>query len=106
MILSRSEFVAWWDGWVPENPVTGRTDHPLWFPETQIVLGPPSEWFVQTRNIDADPAYQARGFDFRAWCDQNLQGLARCYMVDESTGMDWWGFTHQDDIVFWQLRWG
>lgn len=105
MILTRKEFAEWWDRWVPENPTGNRRDHPLWFPETQIVLGPPSLWFVRTPNIDANPAYQEPSFDFRAWCDTRLQGLARCYMVDDSTGYDWWGFTVQEDIVMWRLKW-
>lgn len=100
-VITREEFIAWWDQLVPENPAN-REDHPLWTPETDINPGPPSQWFVKNYN-----KHEATNIEFWAWCDFNLHGQVRCYMQNdrEDDFWEWWGFTDQRDIVVWMLKW-
>lgn len=97
MIYTREQFIEWWNSWVPENPALKR-DHPLWIPETEIKPGPPSQWFIKNY-FDSDTD------GYWAWCDANLQGMIRCYMVDDNEGWEWWGFTEESDMTVWMLKW-
>lgn len=98
MILTREQFVDWWDQVVPENPAN-RPDHPLWIPETEIRPGAPSGWFVKAScRRTGQP-------DYWSWCDANLKGMVRCYMLDEQADAEWWGFTNQEDLLIWMLKW-
>ncbi len=98
MILTREQFVDWWDQVVPENPAN-RPDHPLWIPETEMRPGPASSWFVKAScRRTGQP-------DYWSWCDANLEGIVRCYMLDEEADAEWWGFTNQKDMVIWMLKW-
>lgn len=108
-MITREEFIAWWDNMVPENPAD-REDHPLWIPEhswqytgLEGALPPstPSQWFV--KHLDCGIITP----DYWSWCDANLKGTVRCYMLDTHEDGDWawWGFTDRDDIVLWMLKW-
>ena len=100
-MITREEFIAWWDKLVPENPAN-RPDHPLWIPETQLKPGPPSQWFVQHYYKE-----ELDNGEYWTWCNANLRGQARCYMQNEEEGncWEWWGFTDQQDVVLWMLKW-
>lgn len=98
MILTREQFIAWWDSWVPEN-TADRLDHPLWQPETDLKPGPPSLWFV------CASCQRTSKDNYWDWCNSNLRGLVRCYMLDEEADEEWWGFTNRDDITWWMLKW-
>ena len=97
VILTREQFIEWWDNWVPENPVN-RRDHPLWLPETEIKPGPPCQWFVKNKLTSSTS-------DYWKWCRTSLKGMLRCYMVDEENGWEWWGFTDKQDMTLWMLKW-
>jgi hypothetical protein len=95
VMITRSEFITWWNDQLPKNPVDDL-EHVLWIPETQIVPGPPSEWFIKMPITTDD--------DFWDWCRSSLRGIVRCYSCDNDGGL-WWGFTNKQDIVVFILRW-
>ena len=66
--------------------------------------GQPSQWFVNVRPINVSRTSESKA-DYWAWCRQNLQGQLLCYYCDSLNGIEWWGFTHKDDIMLWMLKW-
>lgn len=68
----------------------------------------PSQWFVcvapvcdrtKGKNYTGTPA------DYWTWCREKLQGRVLGYYSDRDNGIEWWGFTNQDDILLWTLKW-
>lgn len=98
MILSREEFVKYASLHIPDYGA-GNPDSPFWFGEASGAS--PSEWFLCIDTI----SWGDNDFcdEFWAWCDQHCQGQVRCHASGED--LDWWGFTHREDIELWILRW-
>jgi hypothetical protein len=82
------------------KPGLGDDKSPLWEPE-RYEDNRPSRWFVKIRPLAKDNRMK----DYWLWCHQNCSGQILCYSSDSDNQEEWWGFTHQADIVFWLLRW-
>ena len=99
MMLNRKQFRQ---HWTAINPELAVEDGPLWMMETYADHRP-SRWFVQIRQR------QWKSFEdknqYWAWCHQHCAGQVMCYTVDSDQNQEWWGFTHQADIVLWLLKW-
>lgn len=103
MLLSRAQFAQHWN-----SIRSGLADEgqPLWAPERQ--LGP-RNWFVCTAQIDVfDTENGDRTSDrtnYWNWCTENLSDYPICYSSSYEDNTEWWGFSTQEDIVRWMLRW-
>lgn len=104
MIYSRQQFA---DMWNEEKPGLGDPDSPLWVPEHNWDEfddnGGPSrcEWFICVKPIRV-VRFKKMYWD---WCDTNLQGHCRCFSSNADSLEEWWGFTNEDDIALWMLKW-
>lgn len=94
MILERQEFADYFKSL--DERLAG-TDSPLWIPDE----GTPSKWFVCTKPIGV----HRFKFSYYDWCNKTLKGRVRCYSSDTDNEQEWWGFTNQEDIVLWTLKW-
>ena len=93
MILTREQFVdfANENGW----PDAEKPDHPIWNCEHHFRIR--SEFFLRIKPI------KLSNTGFWPWCGDNLKGGLLCYA--SSNDNEWWGFTHEDDIPLFILRW-
>lgn len=68
----------------------------------------PSLWFVNVRPI-AMQSDNTRNWDLHReywnWCSKNVNGRILGYYCDTDNQIEWWGFTHKEDILPWLLRW-
>ncbi len=94
MILTRSEFKQYWDNLDPRLTVD---DGPLWIPDEDT----PSKWFVCVKPIGVHKFK----WNYYDWCNHALTGRVRCYSSSDDNEQEWWGFTEQQDIAFWLLKW-
>ena len=97
MILSRAEFAQMFND---IKSGLGDPDSPLWLPD-DAVPGDPSEWFVSVKPLRV---HQFKS-GYYGWCRSALSGQVRCYSSDTDNQQEWWGFTQQEDIALWKLRW-
>lgn len=97
MIYTRAQFA---DMWNEEKPGMGDADSPLWVPEdsTNNIR---CEWFVCIRPLGVQHFKK----QYWAWCDENLVGTCRCFSSSVEGPEEWWGFTNEDDIALWMLKW-
>lgn len=93
-MISRDEFKTIAQTWNPTGSLAADNS-PLWIREYGMKQ---SKWFVCVRPIGASPKY----WD---WCKKNLKGHVLCYASDPTEGMEWWGFTEQEDVAWWMLKW-
>ncbi len=98
MIYSRQQFA---DMWNEEKPGLGEVESPLWIPEHSV--GPVKcEWFVCVKPLSAIRTSKELFWD---WCEENLKGQCRCFSSDFMRRSEWWGFTHEEDVPIWMLKW-
>lgn len=93
-MLSRQEFA---DHFNSLDERLGKPDSPLWIPDDNL----PSEWFVCVKPLGIHKLKE----EYYAWCKSALKGRVRCYSSSPEEEQEWWGFTHQEDIVAWTLKW-
>lgn len=96
MILNRQEFA---DSFNSLKEGLGDSNSPLWVPEEDTKE--PSNWFVCVEPIEVSRFKRA----YWDWCNSTLTGKVRCYSSDTDNKKEWWGFTNQEDIVIWTLKW-
>lgn len=95
MILTREEFADYFGKLIGYENVTDN--NPIWIPELRerkqcaVFVSIPSLKYDQLET-------------FRQWVRENCLGSVMCFSSSEST--DWFGFTHEPDVVLWLLRWG
>ena len=99
MMLNRKQFKQHWNA---IDPRLARDDGPLWLMEN-YADNRPSRWFVQIRQQKWKTAEDQN--QYWTWCSIHCAGQVMCYSADADSNQDWWGFTHQADIVLWLLRW-
>ena len=70
------------------------------------VWGPPMWHILHTIsfNYPVEPTKEHK-INYYNWCDKTLKGRVRCYSSDSDNDREWWGFTEQEDIVLWTLKW-
>lgn len=96
MILTRSQFV---DHWNNIKSGMGSNTSPLWHPE--VGYENLFKLFVNVRPVRiSDNLNKNNFFD---WCNKNCKGIVRCFSSNYTE--EWWGFTNEDDIVLWLLKW-
>ena len=106
MALTRQQFAEHWN---KIRPGLGDNDSPLW--EAEYDLDQPCEWFINTAPIEPHSELKTADYPwghkahFWSWCDQNLQGCVRCYSCDITGMSEWWGFTDEQDISWFILKW-
>lgn len=95
-ILTRSEFEQWM---VREfdDPAIVATKSALWIPEDRPGLKCQHFVFGSTDRAGKEEYWQ--------WCTSVLKGYVRCFWANSDTGEEWWGFTEQEDIPIWILKW-
>ncbi len=96
MILTRDKFIEHWDNL---KPGMGGPTSPLWHPEKNEEQQ--FNWFVNVRPIRVFDHHD--GDKFYQWCLENCQGIVRCFSSNYTE--EWWGFTDQNDIAWWLLKW-
>lgn len=94
MVLDRQEFT---EHFKSLDVRLAGPDSPLWIPDEAT----PSEWFVCIKPIGVHK-FKSEYYD---WCNDTLKGRVRCYSSDSEGQQEWWGFTDQEDIVLWTLKW-
>ena len=100
-MLTRAEFAEHWNEVAP-GKLMGMPDSPLWIPEDDGNAR--CEWFIHILPIIRWVGSRDK-LDFWLWCETNLTGVIRCFSSDDISQEEWWGFSHQADIVHWLLRW-
>lgn len=107
MIYNRQQFTDHWNQLLVDSSHYASTDcldHPLWIPDQ--TREPQCEYFVCVRPLhvlNQEPNDDRIGY--WRWCEEQLQGLIKCYSSSQDYQQEWWGFTHHDDIAFWMLKW-
>ena len=105
MVLTRKEFVARMETLVQIGRVCN--DHIIWEGEKGQKIR--CEYFVyianpiDTNNLATDPDSK-RKIPFWDWVEENVVGHMSCY--SSSINGEWWGFTHNDSVALWLLKWG
>ena len=95
-MLTRSEFIDYFKNL--DSRINGNDPGcPLWIPEDEI----PSQWFVCVKPIGVHKFK----FSYYDWCNKTLVGRVRCYSSSSEDLQEWWGFTRQEDIPIWMLKW-
>jgi hypothetical protein len=98
MMLNRKQFKQHWDA---INPKLACDGGPLWVMEN-YADNRPSRWFVQIPRPREDWTDDKKN-QYWSWCHRHCAGQILCYSYGDDR--EWWGFTHQADIVLWLLRW-
>lgn len=75
---------------------------PLWSYER--FRGKQCEWFAEVDCIFYPGIPYQEQQNFWSWCEQHCQGQVFCY--SSSADRELWGFTCENDITFWVLKWG
>ena len=110
MVKNRAEFIQWVIDNVPRGDALSDPDSVLWNPEKGYGKPIYMNWFVCVKPIAFDLRYfpDGRGNDkgiYWAWCNNVMQGDLRCFMSNDNRQQEWWGFTHEQDIPVWLLKW-
>lgn len=94
MLLTRTEFIKYANKHWPRIGTDNTS--PLWIPE--VSLGEKCQYFLFI------PMMQRwNKSDFWEWSDKLLIGKTRCFMRGNDGEI--WGFTNEDDINMFLLRW-
>ena len=97
-VLARSEFIDYFRNL--DHRIDGADPlSPLWIPEEDGDVT--CNWFVCVPPLGVDK-FKWKYFE---WCNQALCGKVRCFSSDAEGQKEWWGFTHQEDIMIWMLKW-
>lgn len=108
MIYNRDQFIDWIIREVKSNLDIFSKASPLWVPEHDLVSE--CRWFVLTKPIPFNARFDPDGRGnqkktYYEWCDNNLQGQTRCFLSNAELSLEWWGFTHKQDAMWWMLKW-
>lgn len=101
-IYTRFEFGKWLN---LRDKRLGRRDCVAWSCEPKRH---PSLWFVNVPPINLTNngmRHHDLHREYWVWCSENLRGRVMGYYCDYENQIEWWGFTHKEDILFWLLRW-
>lgn len=98
-MLNRRQFR---DLWRFEDQDLGDSDSPLWVLEREAARRP-SRWFECVRPLKLGTLEQKQ--QYWHWCHEHCRGQVLCYSSNEEEQKEWWGFTHQADIILWKLKW-
>lgn len=109
-ILTRKEFSDLFNTY---KQGLGDTNSPLWLPEQSDMIGHvkkiKSEWFICVNPIPERhgtlTSLNSIDLNYHAWCWQHCKGRVLCYSSDTDNDEEWYGFTVEDDIPLWLLRW-
>jgi len=96
MLANREEFAGWFNN---VEAGFGDPDSPLWEAERDLATTP--QWFLLLSHSVGVNTYGKA--EYWEWCHKNMRGKTRCYSSSDTE--EWWGFTNQDDIMLWVLRW-
>jgi len=96
-VLTRPEFIDYFRNL--DHRIDG-TDPlcPLWIPEEGHIT---CHWFVRVSPLGIHK-FKWKYYD---WCNRALQGKVRCFSSSSEEQEEWWGFTHEQDITAWILKW-
>ena len=97
-MLNRKQFRQHWDA---IDPKLTRDGGPLWVMEN-YADNRPSRWFVQIPRPREDWTDDKKN-QYWSWCHRHCAGQILCYSCSDDH--EWWGFTHQADIMLWMLKW-
>ena len=92
MIINRKQFREHWENVMPG---LGECGSALWVPEQET--GKKSRWFITVPPIQYD--------NLAIWIVKNCTGQVLCYSSDDFSQIEWWGFSHKPDIVWFRLKW-
>ena len=98
MMLNRRQFRQHWDA---IDPKLAQEDGPLWMMENYADHRP-SRWFVKIPRPREDWTDEGKN-QYWSWCHKHCAGQILCYSYGDDH--EWWGFTHQADIMLWLLKW-
>jgi len=98
-VLDRQQFIQYWEDVVPD---VGETSSAMWAYEDTCEKK--SEWFTCVRPLDAHRGHDKK-IIYWQWCNSNCVGQILCYSTNREEQEEWWGFSHQEDIAFWLLKW-
>ena len=102
-ILTRDEFKRWM---VREfdDPGIAAPKSALWIPEDRTGLR--CQYFVLAEGRRRRyQTWSELHDEYWTWCTETLAGDVRCFWANNESGEEWWGFTEQDDIPIWILKW-
>lgn len=103
MIVTRAEFKRWM---VREfdDPDIVSAQSALWIPENKPKVK--CQYFVLAQGRRKWHKTWSESHDeYWTWCTETLKGHVRCFWANNETGEEWWGFTEQDDVPIWILKW-
>jgi hypothetical protein len=108
--LNRDEFIVAMNKIIRnEKNDCADEDHVLWnaekFSKKHRVR---CKWFVCVCPIDTEYKYHPTGAEdesYWPWIGKTLTGEIVCYSSDPTEKEEWWGFTEQNDITLWALKW-
>lgn len=99
-VYTRQEFATVFE---EMKPGLGLPNSPLWGPEHSLKPDQ-CEYFIcvaPVRPIWDDNEHGT----FWDWNTNKLKGYVRCFSSNHRDKEEWWGFTDNDDILIWVLRW-
>lgn len=91
MIYSRKEFISQWEDHLINS------EGPMWAYEKFIKHK--SVYFIKIKPVRTATCRE----EFHSWCKQHLSRPVICYSSSESE--EWWGFSNEQDINIWCLKW-
>jgi hypothetical protein len=100
MILTRTEFVEHWNN---IKPGLGDYDSALWaYERDRHRASEKCGWFILCKSIKISDDSLVKQ-DYWQWCNEHCKGNIFCFSSSEEE--EWWGFSRQEDIMLWVLRW-
>lgn len=105
--LNRDEFIVAMNKIIRnEKNDCADADHVIWeaekFSKDHRVH---CNWFVCVKPLDTQYKQEAWEESYWPWIGRTLKGEIVCYSSDPNEKEEWWGFTEQNDITLWALKW-
>lgn len=67
-------------------------------------VGDICQFFITVEPIFGDD-WAVHSDEYWEWCSANLTGKTFCFFSDSDNKVEWWGFTNEQDIMWWKLKW-
>ena len=93
-MLTRLEFAQYFNSL---RQGLGDPDSPLWDIEEE-----PCNYFIAVKPVNFWDEEGTKP-EYWDWCNKYCKGKLVCYSSSDEE--EWWGFTDQQDILLWTLRW-
>jgi hypothetical protein len=101
-VLNRQEFITEFNHIMRDHGGCEDPDHPLWEAEKFSTTQVQCQYFVCVKPIVFDGWEKHTYWD---WVNTTLQGDVTCYSSDDRERQEWWGFTKEEDVPIWILKW-